>query len=371
MIAQDIRDAAPFLELVDARHPASVTITIATSASPSDRERSRIALKDAVEEVEHRLADVPLGHGERDALLAALRAPLDDAEFWAAQDRGLLVLADPSGARWYRLPFDPGAESIVADRFDLRMLLRAAEPDARVFVLQLSRGLVRLTEVSAAGVTPRPLALPDDHDSVLDHADNDGRMDRDRARGSDGDQPERERFAKAVDQAVVAVIPRGAPLVLAAADDFRAAYRAQNTHAPLLDEEITAHPESLGDGDIAARSLAILHGLHGVAVSAWKERFGTLRAQGLATSRLSDVAAAAAAAAIEELRIDRDAERSGTVDEFGRLHGGGDGDFLLQDLAAQVLRSGGSVHAVPRDELTDGAPAAALLRFPVPQPAGG
>jgi hypothetical protein len=371
MIAEDIRDAAPFLDLVDARHPASVTISVPTSSVPADRDRSRISLKDAVEQVARALEATELPHGEHAALLEALRAPLDDDEFWANQDRGLLVLANPAdGAHWYRLPFDPPAETVVADRFDLRMLLRAASPQPRVYVLQLSRGLVRLTEVSAAGVTEHPLALPDDHQSMLEHASNDGRADRDPARGSDGDQPERERFSKAVADAVDEAVPRGVPLVLAAADDFRAAYRAQNSRPLLLEEEIVAHPGSLSDDEIASRALAILHGRHAARVSEWKERFGTLRAQGLATSRLSEVAAAAAAAAVEELLVDQDAERSGTLDEFGRLHGGGDGDFLLLDLAAQVLRTGGEVRAVPRDELTDGAPAAAVLRFPVPDPTG-
>lgn len=371
MLPADLPDEAHLLTLIEARHPGSVTLVVGSSPQPSDHERARIALRDAIDDAARRLDELDVSRGERSATIEQLRELLQDDEFWAHQSRGMLILATPETAEWYRLPFEVADEVTVADRFDVRMLLRARNDASHAFVLQLSQGLVRLTEVTAAGVAEHPLTLPDDHQLMLQHATNDGRADREPARGSDGDRPERERFSKAVAEAVAAVAPRSVPLILAATDDLRAAYRAQNTHALLLDDEIFAHPESLTDAEIAERAREVLRTRHEEKVSAWKERFGTLRAQGLATSRVSQVAAAAAAAAIEELRIDQDAERSGSIDEFGRVHAGeGDQPFLLLDLAADVMRTGGTVIAVPRGDLTDGSPVAALLRFEVPSPTG-
>jgi hypothetical protein len=372
MFPRDLPDNAQLLNLIEARRPASVSLVVGSSPRPADHERARIALRDAIDEAARRLEELDLPRGARSATVERLRETLQDDEVWANQSRAMLILATPDELQWYRLPFEVTDEVSVADRFDLRMLLRARADVSSAFVLQLSRGLVRLTEITSGnGVVEHPLQLPDDHALMLEHASNDGRADREPAQGPDGDRPERERFCRAVNDAVVAVISRGAPLILAATDDFRPAYRAQNTHALLLDDEITAHPESLADQEIADRAREVLRLRRERKVSEWKERFGTLRSQNLATSRVSQVAAAAAAAAIEELRIDQDAERSGTIDEFGQVHAGdGDAPFLLLDLAADVLRTGGNVIAVPREELTDGSPVAAVLRFPVPSPTG-
>jgi hypothetical protein len=371
MLLRDVPDDAHLLKLIEARHPASVTLVVGSSPRPSDHERARIALRDAIDEAARRLEGLDLPHGVRHATIERLREPLQDDGFWEHQSRAMLVLATADSAEWYRLPFEVADEVTVADRFDLRMLLRARTETSHAFVLQLSQGRVRLTEVTADGVTEHPLTLPEDHALMLQHATNDGRMDREPARGSDGDRPERERFSKAVAEAVATVVPRGVPLILSATDDLRPAYRAQNTSALLLEEELAVHPESLTDAELEERAREVLRRRHEQKVSAWKERFGNLRAQGLATSRVSQVAAAAAAAAIEELRIDQDAERSGSIDEFGRVHAGdGDGPFLLLNLAADVLRTGGNVIAVPREDLTDGSPVAALLRFEVPSPTG-
>src|SRR3546814_12000914 len=81
----------------------------------------------------------------------------------------MLILATSETAEWYRLPFEVTDEVTVADRFDVRMLLRARNDVSHAFVLQLSQGRVRLTEVTAAGVAEHSLALPDDHTPTLTH----------------------------------------------------------------------------------------------------------------------------------------------------------------------------------------------------------
>jgi hypothetical protein len=220
---------------------------------------------------------------------------------------------------------------------------------------------------------------------MLQHADNDGQLDRDRAQGALGDRTERERFCRVVQDEVVRIVPDDVPLILDATDDLEPAYRAVNTHPRLVDESIAAHPDSLTDRTLEERARTILDHLHAEETSRWKERFGTLRAQGLATTRLAEVAAAAVAAGIEELRFDIEDDTQGSIDEFGRLTkkkaadvaggGAGDGrapatsaDRLVDEIAERVLRTGGRVLAVRQKELLDGSPVAATLRFPVQAP---
>jgi len=367
MIFADLPDDATLLALIDHRAPATVSVVVPSSPVPAQQNVARTALRAAGEEAARRL-DAAGADGPTTArVFDGIRSLVDDDELWVHQGRGILVLATPVERRVFRLPFTPEASVRVNERFDVAPLLRARAYDGQAYVLQLARDFVRLVHVHGDRVQTIPLRLPDDLDAVFAHADNDGRADRDRARGSDGDRPERERYAKAVSAEVTRVAADDVPLILATTEELDQAYRAQNTHPGLRGHGITAHPRSLDDATLVHAVAEFIAAERRAADAAWKERFGTLRAEGLATSRLAEVAAAAAAAAIAELRIDQDAERSGELDTYGRVRPADDADLLI-DLAGAVLRTGGRVIAVPRDELTDGSPVAAELRFPVPVP---
>lgn len=367
MIPTDLPDDTALLDLIDRRDPVSVSVLVPSSPVPAEHGVARTALRAAADQVSQLLDARDTPAPARDAVVDGIRSLADDEELWRHQGRGLLVLATPDDSRVHRLPFAVDTSVHVGERFDVTPLLRARGYDVQAYVLQLARDFVRFTHVRRGRVQTLPLQLPDDHGLMLVHAENAGQADRGRATGADGERTERERYAKAVQDEVVRIAPDDVPLILAATDELAPAYRAQNTHPALLAEGIGAHPQSLDDDTMTDAVADILARERAADVSAWKERFGTLRAEGLATSRLAEVAAAAAAAAIEELRIDQDAERSGEIDTYGRVQPSDDGTLLI-DLAAAVLRSGGRVIAVPRDELTDGSPVAAELRFPVPVP---
>src|SRR3546814_6655780 len=125
MLPADLPNEAHLLKLIDARHPASVTLVVGSSPQPSDHERARIAVRDAVDEAARRLEGIDLPRGARQATIERLREPLQDEEFWAHQSRAMLILATSETAEWYRLPFEVTDEVTVADRFDVRMMLRA------------------------------------------------------------------------------------------------------------------------------------------------------------------------------------------------------------------------------------------------------
>nr|BFF12205.1 hypothetical protein GCM10025699_35080 [Microbacterium flavescens] len=329
----------------------------------------KIALRDAIDDAERRLSTLELPHGTGQEVVDALGSLLTDDDFWEHQSRSLVVFAAPGRLDAFRLADHAKDLVVVGDRFEIAPLLQAVSWSERAFVLQLSEGLVRLTEVAAGErVVEHPLSLPEDHALMLTHAENDGRLDRQRAQGANGDRVERERYSRAVEEEVSRIVPDDVPLVLSATTELEAAYRAVNTHPALHDDGIAPHPESLDDQKIERLARTVLDERRERETSEWKERFGTLRAQGLATSRLVEVAAAAAAAAIDELRFDLDADAAGTIDEFGRIERGepGEAPSLVDEIASRVLHSGGTVRAVRTKDLMDGSPVAATLRFPVP-----
>jgi hypothetical protein len=371
MLTADLPDDDRILALMDARTTPSVTLAVASSPLPQDHERVKIARREAIDDAERRLAAMELPHGARQDIADALGGLLTDDAFWEHQSRSLVVFAAPGHLDAFRLADHARDLVVVGDRFEVAPLLRAVSWPERAFVLQLSEGLVRLTEVGADhGPAQRPLSLPDDHALMLVHAENDGRLDRQRAQGANGDRVERERYARAVADEVARIVPGDVPLILAATTELEAAYRAVSTHPTLHDEGIAPHPESLDDQEIERLVRGVLADRRQREISEWKERFGTLRAQGLATSSLAEVAAAAAAAAVDELRFDLDADATGTIDEFGRIDRGqaGKAPSLVDEIASRVLHSGGTVRAVRTKDLLDGSPVAATLRFPVSRP---
>lgn len=375
MLPADIPDETRLLELMDHRAEPSVTIALPSSPLPQDHERVRIALRDAIDESRRRLRGRRLPHGAARAVNTRLRELLDDDGFWEHQSSALVVFAAPEFLAAYRLPNEVGALVHVGDRFDVSRLLRAVSYPQRIFVLQLAERMARLTEVGPdQGPVEHALHLPDDHELMLQRADNEGDADRDRARGATGDrlerERERERFCRAVQDEVVRIVPRHVPLFLAATPELTPAYRAVNTHDDLLDDEIGVHPASLDDRELEEWARRILDRLHQEETSRWKAAFGSLRAQHLATTRLAEVAAAAAASAIDELRFDADSDDTGTIDEFGRISDRHhpDAPKIVDALAAHVVRTGGRVRAVRNADLLDGSPVAATLRFEVAVP---
>ncbi|WP_194411051.1 hypothetical protein [Microbacterium cremeum] len=370
MLPADIPDDAQVLDLMDHRAVPSVTIALASSPLPQDHERVRLALRDAIDDARRRIAqrdDLP--HGAAQAVEARLMSLLQDDDFWAHQSRSLVVFASPGRVHAFRLADRVGDKVVVGDRFDTSRLLRTIAYPWRIFVLQLSERLARLTEVGPDhGPLEHPLDLPDDHELMLRHAGNDGDADRDRARGATGDRVERARFCRTVQDEVVRIVPGHVPLLLAATTELAPAYRAVNTHPELLEDGVEAHPESLDDRDVERLAREALDLLRADETAAWKEDFGTLRAQHRATTRLSEVAAAAASAAVDELRFDLESDVTGRIDEFGNIldRGAPDAPPLVDEIAARVLRTGGRVRAVRNGDLLDGSPLAATLRFEVP-----
>ncbi|MEJ1154456.1 hypothetical protein [Microbacterium marmarense] len=371
MLASEIPQNDRLLELMDHRDDASVTIAIASSPMPADHERIRIGLRNAIDYAERHLTQKDVSRNVIEQVVAPLRALNDDDDFWRHQSRSLVILAAPEILEAFRIANVVEENVAVGDRFDIGALLRASAFAHRAFVVELTQGRARLLEFGPDH-DPRehPLDLPDDHQLMLEHTTTGGRFDRQRADGTTGDRIERQRYAAAVQDEVVKVVPNDVPLILAASTDLQPAYREVNTHPFLLDAEIDGHPDSVDDPARTAQVRKILDEHYAAELDAWRERFGTLRAQGLATSKFDEVAVAAATAAVDTLHFDMDATEEGRIDEFGGVERaespGPDTYALVDEIAARVLRSGGSVRAVRNADLLDGSPVAATLRFPLP-----
>ena len=121
--------------------------------------------------------------------------------------------------------------------------------------------------------------------------------------------------------------------------------------------------------ELESRARQILDEYHRMQLAGWRDRFRTRQAHQLGVQTLEDVARAAASAAVEELLYAVDAQIEGSIDDLGVLtvadEPGPTTYDVVDEIAVRVFRSGGLVRAVNRDEIPDGSPVAAMLRFPI------
>ncbi|MEO7006091.1 MAG: hypothetical protein ABI275_03005 [Terrimesophilobacter sp.] len=360
-------------ELIDHRDDASVSIYLQSSPIANRTEAVQLALRSAITEAAGQLKGLGVPRQRTAEITDAVERLESDREFWQYQSDALAVFVAPDLIRAFRLANSLEKRLSVGDRFDIGPLLRSVAFPNGGYVLSVSEGAIQLLEITATGyptVIDLP-GLPDDLHTVLEHASHDGRFDQRRAEGTLGPKAEQRRFCRLVDDAVLQQVGDSTlPMILAASRDLEPAYRVVNTYPGLLERGIDAHPDSASNDDLDARAREILDEHYADQLADWRERFGTERSNGLATSQLSEVARAATAAAVEELLFDMNSTLEGSIDDFGAIQvarePGPSTYGLVDEIAARVLRSGGTVRAVRTEDLPDDdAVVAALLRFPI------
>ena len=160
------------------------------------------------------------------------------------------------------------------------------------------------------------------------------------------------------------------PLILAAAEPVASIYRSVNTYAHLAKTGIELSPDRLTDAQLAERARPLLDDLYQSEIAQWKESFVHRDDQGRSTTDLALAARAATFGAVESLLVDIDVVIPGTVDETdGTItlsSSAGATDYgVIDEVASRVLRSGGRVLGVRKDDIPGGAALAAILRYAV------
>jgi hypothetical protein len=310
-----------------------------------------------------------MGREDRDTISNSVQSLERDRDFWSTQARTIAVFISPGFVRTFRLRNELPAHTAVGDRFDIGPLLRATTFGHSGYVLALTEGDVRLVFLGpdASSEDVELPTLPKDVAEKLDTTVTSGRFDRLRAQGTLGPKVEQRSYASAVQDAVLEMIDgSGLPLVLSAASDLEPAYRAVNKYAGLLELGIEANPTSLSSQELETRGRAILEQHSESELALWRENFGTLRSQGLASSQLSDIARAATAGLIDTLLFDLASTDEGSIDRWGAItpadEPGPTTYGLVDEIAVRVLTTGGTVKAVRRSDLPDDTQAAATFR---------
>jgi hypothetical protein len=393
-------DAAEFAELLDQSHePPCVSIYLPTHRSfPQDRQNA-IDFRNLLREVEQSLAGAAYDEPAIDELMAPLRDLALDEDFWTHATDGLAVFASPGYFRMVQLQRTPPRLAIAADRFHVKPLLRIVQSADRYQVLALNRREIRLfegnrdalDEIDLAPEVPQTIvdALGEEltEKQLLAHSYGSGPaggagggrsyngsktagIRHGHSARADEIDVDIERFFRAVSHAVQEhhSKPSGLPLILAAAPEYHAQFRSVSRNPSLLQRAIEADPGALSIDELRARAWEAMEPDYLARLAALVDRFGAAQGAGTATDDLSTAGGAVLQGRVDTLLVDAERQIPGRIDTAtGEVQPADLSDAqvndALDDLAQQVLQTGGQVVVVPAERMPTTTGLAAIYRY--------
>ncbi|MGF2036637.1 MAG: hypothetical protein RMZ43_015210 [Nostoc sp. CmiVER01] len=370
-----------------------VSIYMPTQPAGPEVRQNPIRFKNLIREAETRLIDAGLEQEDAIALLGKSQE-IDTQEFWEQiGEQGLAIFISDNIFRCYPLPIDFQELVIVTDRFHIKPLLPILNGNGRFYILALSQQDVRFFEGTRYSVKEVEVEnLPKSLDEALQRDDTakEGQFRIATSKGGTSNpfsqpgtfhgqgSPDRDRrqedilqFFQIVDGALHEKLKlQKAPLVLAGVEYLLPLYRQANTYQHLMDEGITGNPEILSVQELHDQAWPIVEAdfqkSQQVVLEQFHELFGG--DTGKASNNLEEVISAAYYQRVDSLLVAVGQQQWGLFDpssETVYLHPEketGDED-LLDFVAAHTLLNGGTVYAVPFEEIPYSTAVAAIYRY--------
>ena len=376
----DLKNAGPYISLYQPTH-----------RQHPDNKQDPIVFRNLVKQVEDSLS---VQHSKENIIkvLAPFHALAADSNFWNYTADGVAVFGGDDFFRVMHLQRPTVQLAIVADSFHIKPLLRVLQSADRFQVLSVSRHAVRLFEgnrdrldevVLAAGVPakasdvigddlPEPVSRIRTVGASPAGAGNRASSGVRYSHGAKNEVIDHQtgRFFRAVDRAITEYHskPSGLPLILAALPEHHAMFREVSHNALLLAAGVEVNPEALSLDQLRSLSWKVMEPIYIQRLAGLVEQFEVARNAHQGSADLSDVAAAAMTGRVRVLLLEADRQIPGRIDlKTGALHPDDLQhpmvDDMLDDLAEQVLRTGGEVVMAPAQRMPVTTGLAAIYRF--------
>ena len=395
---------SPLDPLLQAAEGPKVSIYFPTHRSGPETVQDAHKLERALDEAKEKLTGgAGLSAGQADEMLEKARATVGKAPFWQNSRDGLACFVAEGTTRFVRLDGECPTLNVVADDFHLRPLLLAAARDGEFYVLAITRDHVslfkgdseRLAEIEPEGMITGIEDVTwktDFEDAAGFHPDGTGGgmpgdgFDAGRGGGGqdgapryhalgrspeDYDDVEFEKFLSQVAKAVDAeLVHSDAPLLLIADPRTVGWYRKEARYRHLIDDDIQKNPQDYSFDE-----------MHGAAWEKVRPHLNRGRDEALerlearlgsgdepASNELSTLVKAAQDGRIDTLFLARHSgERDwGTYDADSRKLDYGEGpgaQDLVNLVAVETMRNGGTVQVMPEAKVSELGQAAAILRY--------
>ena len=363
-----------------------VSLYMPTEHKGQETEQNRIRFKNLLQEAEQRLLSKGLRTPDVRKLLNPAHQLFEKPGFWRHQSHGLAVFLTAETFDYYRLSLSFDKLVVISDNFHIKPLLPFFACDGHFYILALSQNQVRLLEgtrhsVDEIELESLPINLADSlqfdrfNKKLQFHTSTATPISGERAGAFHGHDPSDESktrilkwFHKIDDVLPGLIVGSQSPIVLAGVEFLFPLYKQANSYPHLVNEGIPGNPEELKPGELHAQAWPIVEPVFQQAQESAAERFYQLSDTEKTTTDVQEAVLAAHHGRVADLFVPLDVQIWGVYDPGkNRVHIHEEkkpGDRDLLDLAAiQAILNGGSVFAVEQEQVPDGAPLAAVLRY--------
>ncbi|GGK68928.1 hypothetical protein [Ornithinimicrobium pekingense] len=378
----DLMTRAEFEQLVGDGEGTRVSLFAPTHrvGGPKEADADRLRWKNLLAAVEGALLED--GHERRDVeqLLAPARELHGDGMAWSHMGDGLAMYLAPGWSATYRVPLELPELAAVGPGFVLGPVLPLLS-DQNYVVLTLSQKHVRVLRgsrdrIGELDVPAVPEAFGDVFEADGPQSDSVPRPNAS-GRASQGgavyygasstDNVHKEdvvEFFREVSRGVEEHLAgRSIPMILAGLPEWVAVYRELNSYPHLVDAAIEHNPDAMSAEDLRAAAWELVEKRLEQDGARLLDRFHEQRARGTGAAGAEAVATAAEEGRVDTLLMTADGCYTGGLDgpEVVRPLRDGDVCGVVDSAARATLRNGGAVRML--EELPDGAPVAAVLRY--------
>lgn len=374
--------------LIDHTDNPIVSIYMPTIRAGREVRQNATRFKNMIKQAQNRLAELKLEEGPLANQLNKAAELHDNDDWWQHQSDGLAMFLTEDRFEKYRVPLSFAELVTVNTTAHVRPLVRLLQGDGQFYVLAVSQNDVRLlfgTHYSVDELTPDE--LPSDLRSALNideyvsslqqHSTGKpamaGSMTFHGHGGSDLDvqkKDEIKQYFHRINDALESYFgTERTPLVFAGVDYLFPIFREACHYNNLVDKAVQGNPDDLKVDELHKHAWEILAPQFEQSRKAAVARFQNSGKE-QATTDVLELIAAARQGAIDTLLLDGSQHIWGTIDgESGAFHESkaqaADSEELLNHVAVQTLRTGGTVYSCPTESMPSGESAAAVLRFPV------
>jgi hypothetical protein len=375
-------------ELAQQVDSPSISIFLPTHRTGQDTQQDPIRLKNLLRDAEQHFLNSGMGPRAVNALLQPAQALLNDSYFWRHQYDGLAVFMAADDFHSYRLPFCVEELLIIAPSYYVKPVLPLFTNNGHYYILALSQNEVRLFEGTrhSVGQIDLPAEIPTSLNEALNLDEPEKQLQmhtgaspggassgmfHGQGSGTEEQEVGIEHYLSLVDSGLKDIFhEQQAPLVLAGVDYLLPIYRRVSEYAHIMPEGITGSPEHLLPEALQEQAWPIIEPYFRQETEKIAAQYQQLAGTDKAADNVEEVVAAAFYGRVDKLVLAVDAEVWGS---FNRDTGkvvhyqegqSREGDFPLLDFAAiQTLQNGGTVYALPQDEMPTKSPAAAVFRY--------
>ena len=356
---------------------------------PPDSDKNPIRLRELTDEAEDRLTENGMRPDTAKTFLKPLRNLVTSPDQLLQHAESLAFFLDELGAWWLPLPYRVGAECAVANKFFAKPLLPLLQSNIDYVVVCLNRGGVRVFRGSRTALEeievpdmPRSIseiAAYDDPEASLQHHTSaaggpSGGAPGGQAHGQDTPEELREeqmrRFFHEVAKDVRHYLAgSGEPVVIFGPSKNLGLFRAAGDWPGHRVFDAQVDPHEWDPERIRAEAWRLLQPEVQREHESYLQRLREAHGKDTGLFEPARCAVAAATGRIELAGVASDQHVRGICDmdnmEVRLLEDGNPGcaTDLLDHIAGETLRHGGSVVALPAEELPGDGPVAATTRF--------